>query len=399
MTGLRQLELRTGGRFVEPPIDARFSMDIATKAGLEVPGSDPSRLQVMCLVKRWEHHTASGGYDCLARALGAETVRRRTDRKLLRRIAAFAWRRLSHPKPYLLDYRYEDWLSELYALWRGRFRSPDLVHLLYGDEQLDLLLRRRHLLRCPLVVSFHLPPYRVQDRFENIQKHLLSGIDMAVVVGTNQLESFQKWLGKDRVVYVPHGIDVDRFCPGEPANDNHVVRLLTVGHHMRDWETIEKVIEQCRARGLSVRFDIVSSENHLGSSAMFPEVYIHSGISEEELIQMYRAADSLLLPLHEATANNSTLESLACGTPVISTRVGGIPDYVDDTCGWLFEKGEVKPIVDLVETMCSYRNVARSRRQPARDKALTFCWQSVASRMRAAYDTALAHHTSRQSIQ
>src|SRR6185295_2760099 len=106
---------------------------------------------------------------------------------------------------------------------------------LNGDEQLDWLLRRRRLLPCPLVATFHLPPNRVRERFEKSQKHLLSGIDLAVVVSRSQLQDFRNWLGADRVVYVPHGIDTDRFCPGERPARRDGVRLITAGHHMRDW--------------------------------------------------------------------------------------------------------------------------------------------------------------------
>jgi glycosyltransferase involved in cell wall biosynthesis len=154
----------------------------------------------------------------------------------------------------------EDRLAELHVLRRSWRRPPDVVHVLYGDEQLDLLLRRRQLLSCPLVATFHLPPYQVRERFEETQKHLISGIDLAVVVARNQLQAFGNWLGADRVIYIPHGIDTDRFCPEERQSRRECVRLITVGHHMRDWKALDEIIDQCRARKLPVRFDIVALE-------------------------------------------------------------------------------------------------------------------------------------------
>lgn len=358
------------------------------------PCSAGPNLRIIVAVKRWEHHTASGGYDSLARALNAEIVHRPTNRSILRRIAGFVWRNTSHPKPYLLDYRYEDWLAEIHVLWRSWYRSPDVVHVLYGDEQLDLLLRRRRLLPCPLIATFHLPPYRVRERFEKIQKHLLSGIDLAVVVGMNQVPDFARWLGPDRVIYVPHGIDTDRFRPGERLPSQETVRLLTVGHHMRDWESLDAIIARCSARNMAVRFDVVSSEHQLIHSANLPGVRFYNQIPEEQLIQLYRGADALLLPLHEATANNSVLEALACGTPVISTSVGGIPDYVDTSCGWLFEKSEIDRVVNLIGEICCCREMVRSRRSAARNKALTFSWKRIAAKMNAVYDAAVAHRCS-----
>jgi glycosyltransferase involved in cell wall biosynthesis len=347
-------------------------------------------LRVICVVKRWEHHTPSGGYDPLARVVGAEIVRRRLDKSILHRVKGRLWRQFSHPKPYLLDYLYEDWLAEVRVLRRSWRHPPDVVHVLNGDEQLDLLLRQRRLLSCPLIATFHLPPHRVRERFEDTQKHLISGIDLAVVVARNQLQAFRNWLGEDRVMYVPHGIDTDRFCPGERSPRRETVRLITVGHHMRDWKALDEIIGRCHAQDLAVRFDIVAPEHGLSRSAHLPNVHLHSRIPEEHLIQLYCEADALLIPMLDATANNAALEGLACGTPVISTIVGGIPDYVDDTCGWLFEPSAVAGIVKLIGEICNEQEIASSRRSAARNKALTFSWKRVAARMRVVYE-AVAH--------
>jgi glycosyltransferase involved in cell wall biosynthesis len=285
-------------------------------------------LRVTCVVKRWEHHTASGGYDQLAGAIGAEVVRRVACKSIPRHIQSRLWDWLLPHKPYLLDYRYGDWLAEIRVLRRSWRRPPDIVHVLYGDEQLDLLLRWRRLLSCPLIATFHLPPYRVRERFEKTQKHLLPGIDLAVVVARNQLQAFEEWLGADRVIYIPHGIDTDRFCPGERQPGRQGVRLVTVGHHMRDWKALDEIIDQCRARNLAVRFDVVALEHGVSASADRTNVHFHRRILEEHLIQLYREADALLIPVYEGTANNAALEALACGTPVISNAVGGIPDML-----------------------------------------------------------------------
>jgi glycosyltransferase involved in cell wall biosynthesis len=237
----------------------------------------------------------------------------------------------------------------------------------------------------------------VRERFEETQKHLLSGIDLAVVVARNQLQAFGKWLGPDRVIYVPHGIDTDRFYPSERVQRSEGVRLITAGNHMRDWKAIDEIITQCAACKLPVRFDIVTSEHGLSNSANLPNVHFHSRIPEEQLIRLYNEADALLLPVSDATANNSILEALSCGTPVISTNLGGIPDYVDNTCGWLFDKSEVLGIVRLISEIYDEPEIALSRRARARSKALTFSWKRVAEKMSFIYKVVADHRSMRAS--
>jgi glycosyltransferase involved in cell wall biosynthesis len=343
-------------------------------------------MHVSCLAKRWPHHTASGGYDRLARETGATVFQRTEGSGLLRRVLRRLWRMRSRTDVHLMDYRYEDFLAERRLLARSWFRKPDVVHVLYGDEQLDLLLRWRWLLPSPLVASFHLPTVRVAHRFERLHKHLLAGIDAAIVVSRCQLKDFRSWLGWDRVVYVPHGIDTRRFCPGDHEPQRGQVRLIVVGDHMRDWEASHRIIDECNARKLPVQIDAVLRKQRSEVFTGCANLRLHTGISEDELIRLYRQADALLVPVVDSTANNSVLESLACGTPVISNSVGGIPDYVDDTSGWLFGKGEILGIVELIDQLCNNPEVAWSRRESARLKSLEFSWDRVAEQVVAIYE-------------
>ena len=86
-------------------------------------------MRVIYLSKRWEHHTPSGGYDRMAEETGAEVVRRSMLRGLARRIACKLWRRISESKPFLLDYRCEDWLAEWQTIVRARLRRHPLYML------------------------------------------------------------------------------------------------------------------------------------------------------------------------------------------------------------------------------------------------------------------------------
>lgn len=342
-------------------------------------------VQVTCLAKRWSHHTTSGGYDRLASAVGANIIKRESPNGTLGWLAQKIWRRYTKTSSYLMDYQFGDWLAEIGILTTSVRRSPDVLHVLYGDEQLDLLLRWRALLRCRLVVSFHLPADRTSQRFEVIQAGLGKKIDAAIVLARNEITRFEKWIGADKVVWVPHGIDTERFRPGNRKPRDHRITLLFVGDHMRDWNVIHRVIDEAYYFDLPVDFHVVTRDHFLSHFTGCSNVTFHSGISESDLIRLYQDSDALLVPLVSATANNAVLESLACGTPVISTLIGGIPDYVTNKCGWLFPKGEVDPITDLIRQLSANKAVSESRRGEARLQALRFDWREVAKQMWVVY--------------
>jgi glycosyltransferase involved in cell wall biosynthesis len=355
-------------------------------------------MQVTCLVKRWEHHTASGGYDRLALAVDATIIERQRVHGLGAKIAQKIWRRCTATDAYLVDYQFGDWLAEIRALAMATLNPPDVLHVLYGDEQLDQLIRLRGLLRCPLVASFHLPSHRVAPRFEIFQRQIASTIDAAVVLAKNQVGPFEQWICPRKVVYIPHGIDTNRFCPAERKSTHGRLKLLIVGSHMRDWNVIHGVIDRANQIGLPVEFHVVTGEQYLSYLTCCENTFTHSGINEAELIALYRESDALLVPVIDCTANNSVLEGLSCGTPVISTLVGGMPDYVDESCGWLFEKGRVEPIVDLLRRLSDCREIAESRRNKARIQALKFDWHQIARRMLVVYQAVIAGRAPSQAL-
>ena len=351
-------------------------------------------LRVITLTKRWAHHTASGGYDRLAGWLGKEEVPRPPlSRWPWSRLARSRWRKKTQAPKYLLDYEYEDLRAERKLLRKARASRPDVVHVLYGDEQLDFLLRLRSRLPCPLVATFHFPGRRVKDRFEVFHKDLLAGINAAVVVSRCQVPDFARWFGAERVFYVPHGIDTERFAPAVNPPRQTELRLLTVGHHMRDLEALRRIMGECAAGGLPVRFDLVLPRFYWPPFAGCNNACLRTNLGEPELIRLYQEADALLLPVTDATANNAVLESLAAGTPVITNAVGGISDYLDDRCGWLFAPGDVTGMVKLIAAMCADRNLAASRREAARRQSLTFDWTKVAGQMREVYAAVISGRT------
>jgi glycosyltransferase involved in cell wall biosynthesis len=347
---------------------------------------EDSPTRVTCVVKRYHHHTPSGGYDRLAAAVGAQVIRSKEISGLFGKVANKVWSRVTDKDKHSPNYGFGDWLAELQALATGFFRPPDVLHVLYGG-QINLLINWRNLLRCPLIVTFHAAFAEAPHRFDVRPRNL--GVDFAVVVANSQIAPLQRWIEPRRIVYIPHGIDTNRFKPGGSALASSArMRVVIVGEHMRDWLVMHKVIDEINRRGLDIEFHLVINEKDLAYFTGCANVVYHPHISEAELIDLYRSADALFIPMTNSTANNSILEALACGTPIISSRVGGVPDYVDDKSGWLLPVGDVAGHVNLIASISANRELSRGRRQAARIQALKFDWRVIAEQMVALYATA-----------
>jgi glycosyltransferase involved in cell wall biosynthesis len=246
------------------------------------------------------------------------------------------------------------------------------------------------MLRCRLVVTFHLPAEQVIRRFEYFQPEEINGIDAAIVLATSEITRFEQWFGADKVVYVPHGIDTTQFRPADRRSAHDKLKLLFVGDHLRDWDVAHRVIDEVHRNHLDVHFDVVTRSDLFPFFTGCSNITLYCQVTEPELIELYRGADALFLPVENATANNSVLEALACGTPVIGTDVGGMPDYITPDCGWLIPKADATSAFELVKQLCVHRELARSRREKARAQALKFEWQRIAERVSVVYSAVQA---------
>jgi len=91
------------------------------------------------------------------------------------------------------------------------------------------------------------------------------------------------------------------------------------------------------------------------------------------LIEYYRAADVLVLASASEGMPNVVLEALACGTPVVATAVGGIPEVLRPSVGRVITVRDSPAIVAAIRTLRS----AMPERATVRQYAQAFGWDET----------------------
>ena len=167
-------------------------------------------------------------------------------------------------------------------------------------------------------------------------------------------------------VHVWHqGVDTELF---HPATDKQQVRrslgietdaptLVWVGRmvHVKGLDVLVAACSALRERNQEFRVHLVgdgplraSLEAEVASRKLGAHVKFVGSKQHKELGDWYRAADLTLLPSRSEGLPNVLRESLACGTPFVASRVGGIDEIAEGGAGMLVPPERPEQLADAI---------------------------------------------------
>ena len=182
------------------------------------------------------------------------------------------------------------------------------------------------------------------------KKEWFTGVrDMTLVTPSEWLAGLvrQSFLKDYPVQVINNGIDLSVFNPtpsdfrksNKIADDKYL--LLGVAFGWGERKGLDVFIEL--SKRLSDQYQIVLVGTDSAVDAQLPEniLSIHKTQNQKELAEIYSAADLFVNPTREENYPTVNMESIACGTPVLTFRTGGSPEIVDDTCGYVVDCDDV----------------------------------------------------------
>jgi glycosyltransferase involved in cell wall biosynthesis len=171
-------------------------------------------------------------------------------------------------------------------------------------------------------------------------------------------------ISAEMVHVVPRGVDSERFHPGSPveakARLNVTIRspiLLWVGR-MVPVKGLDVLIDACaklRSDGIAFHQYLVGDgplravlEQRAVASGVSDAITFVGNVAHTDLPDWYRVADLTVLPSHSEGVPNVLRESLACGTPFVASRVGGIPEIASGTACKLVPPGDADQLASAI---------------------------------------------------
>ncbi|MHC1784013.1 MAG: glycosyltransferase [Anaerolineaceae bacterium] len=254
------------------------------------------------------------------------------------------------------------------------------------------------------------------------EKQVLADADRIVVATIAEKAQLEFLYRADprKLSTIPPGVDVSRFYPISPDEAKAAVEippckhmLLYVGRiePLKGLETLIRAISNLKDSGALDQFpfcltiiggdpdaapELISSEmarvKNLSQELGLSDLVIFLGKQDQDqLPYYYSAADIVIVPSHYESFGMVALESMACGTPVVASQVGGLGFLVQDgITGFVVPDGEPDALSERLYRLICHPELRNQMGAQAHEFAQSYSWQRIASQMINLYGQVLS---------
>lgn len=183
----------------------------------------------------------------------------------------------------------------------------------------------------------------------------LDGLDVVAFFGPADRDyAIQRYgIPPEKTEIIRFGVDTEFWAPGDDESEDH---LFSIGQDPnRDFDTLVKAVTDVTVRiHTSLRINVPRDR---GNIVLSRGSYFQSTLSDIEVRDNYRKAMAIVVPLKDVfqpTGYSVTLQAMACGKPVILSRIKGLwakDLLVDGENCLLVEPGNSRAIADAIERL------------------------------------------------
>lgn len=221
--------------------------------------------------------------------------------------------------------------------------SPDVVLAAWAYPDVAAARELCSRYRLPLVAKVHGSDVLLPPSGSTRQRQTAEALRAAnaVITVSKQLTTRVAGFGVplDRVYTVYNGVDPSLFSPAlHKGHGNAPAKLLFVGNlvAVKGIDTLLAACVLLLRNGVDFTCDLIGQgplqrtiDKQIRAMGLSGRVQLLGPQPLHTLSTHYRSADVLVLPSRSEGVPNVVLEAIACGTPVVATRVGGIPEILE----------------------------------------------------------------------
>lgn len=277
-----------------------------------------------------------------------------------------------HPRSSLL---FGDMTQEQIKLYEDAFRQaikdeikkfkPDIIH----SQHIWIISSVAAEFNIPLIITSHgsdMMGYEWWDKFHKYAHNAVNKCKRIIAISNYNAEMIKDTFkeNSDKVVTILNGYDQNKFYK-RLYNRNKILKSLGINKKYKKVICFSGRLTQnkgidilLKATKIYEKDDILTLIvgygeeynylNNLSKELGLENVIFVGNKDADTLRKIYNISDVCAVPSRQEAFGLVALESIACGTPVVASNQGGIPDFINENVGILIEKENVEQLANAI---------------------------------------------------
>ena len=215
---------------------------------------------------------------------------------------------------------------------------------------------------CPQYKEYPKSLFDNSKKMYRLKRDWFTGVkDLTIVTPSEWLAGLveQSFLKDYPVKVINNGIDLNVFKPTESdfrkkyniPEEKFI--LLGVAFDWGKRKGLDVFIElEKRLDSVKYQIVLVGTDDNVDKQLPNGIILIHRTQNQTELAEIYTAADLFVNPTREENYPTVNMESIACGTPVITFRTGGSPEILTEKTGMVVDCNDIDGLQHSIEKIC-----------------------------------------------
>lgn len=297
-----------------------------------------------------------------------------------------------------------------------RFEKLDILHAHYAIPHATSAVLAKQILQneadIKIVTTLHgtdITLVGLEPSFEPLMKFSIESSDGVTAVSKFlRNETIQNYDVKKEIEVIENFIDTDIFRPVDAKNLRRLIapngeKVLI---HVSNFRAVKRVQDGIRAfkvlldKGIKAKFLFVGDgPDRSECQALARELGVAQHVrflgKQSELAALLAASDLFVIPSGNESFGLSALEAMACGVPVLSSDVGGLPEVnVDGETGYVVPMGNIESLADRMAELLQNEPLRKQMGDAALIRATTlFSIDNLIPRYEALYERVLSTPT------
>jgi len=289
--------------------------------------------------------------------------------------------------------------------WRAIIRTirkidPDLVHAQSLVSGMPALISKK-LLKIPYAVWGQGSDVYLPDGFIKLtSKMVIKNADSAIALTDDMKKVMQKIYHRD-IVVVPNGINIADQLDKPDMKDEaaHGKSILYVGRleSVKGVQYLIRAMKRVHDKIPDARLIIIGDGKERDmlealSIQLGIQKYVQIGgeVPHEKVLSFMQQADVFVLPSLSEGFPMVIIEALACGLPIVASRVGGVPEIItNDTNGYLVEAKDAETIANKIILLLQDEKLRKKISDNNKQLVKKYTWENVIVELERLYQLSI----------